>query len=117
MVLEHQGDYASQWAAISSIASKIGCTGETLRKWVWRHCGTLTTPERPHQMKTKFQDLSAKRIAQAKRMKLMAANGQRKLQTEDLPPEKRKKMETLVHNLNRMTEIQRFRGGETDGTA
>jgi transposase-like protein len=34
MVLDHQGDYASQWAAISSIAAKIGCTAETLRKWV-----------------------------------------------------------------------------------
>ncbi len=34
MVLEHQGDYASQWSAIVSIASKIGCTGETLRRWV-----------------------------------------------------------------------------------
>ena len=34
MVLEHVSDHASQWAAMSSIASKIGCTGETLRKWV-----------------------------------------------------------------------------------
>ncbi len=34
MVLEHQNDYPSQWAAMNSIASKIGCTGETLRKWV-----------------------------------------------------------------------------------
>jgi len=34
MVLEHRGDYASQWSAIVSIASKIGCTGETLRKWL-----------------------------------------------------------------------------------
>src|SRR5215831_15432016 len=34
MVLEHDSDHASQWAAIGSIASKIGCTGETLRKWV-----------------------------------------------------------------------------------
>src|SRR3954466_14946988 len=34
MVLEHGSDHASQWAAIGSIASKIGCTGETLRKWV-----------------------------------------------------------------------------------
>jgi transposase-like protein len=34
MVLEHQGEHESQWAAISSIASKIGCTAETLRKWV-----------------------------------------------------------------------------------
>ena len=32
MVFEHQSDYPSQWAAMNSIASKIGCTGETLRK-------------------------------------------------------------------------------------
>jgi len=31
MVLEHQGEHPSQWAAIGSIASKIGCTSETLR--------------------------------------------------------------------------------------
>ena len=34
MVLEHQNEYSSQWAAINSIAAKIGCTGETLRSWV-----------------------------------------------------------------------------------
>lgn len=34
MVFEHQGEHESQWAAMSSIASKIGCTAETLRKWV-----------------------------------------------------------------------------------
>ncbi len=34
MVLEHQSDHPSQWAAMTSIASKIGCTAETLRKWV-----------------------------------------------------------------------------------
>lgn len=31
MVLEGKNDYDSQWAAISSIAPKIGCTPETLR--------------------------------------------------------------------------------------
>ncbi len=36
MVLEHQGEHASQWAAINSIAGKIGCTGETLRGWIQR---------------------------------------------------------------------------------
>ena len=36
LVFEHQGEHASQWAAIASIASKIGCTPETLRKWVRR---------------------------------------------------------------------------------
>jgi transposase len=34
MVLEHGSDHASQWAAIGSIAAKIGCTAETLRQWV-----------------------------------------------------------------------------------
>jgi transposase len=34
MLLEHQEEYDSQWAAMGSIASKIGCTAETLRKWV-----------------------------------------------------------------------------------
>ncbi|GBQ40048.1 transposase [Acidocella aminolytica 101 = DSM 11237] len=34
MVLETQGDYPTQWAAITSIAGEIGCTGETLRSWV-----------------------------------------------------------------------------------
>jgi len=36
MVFEHQADYDSQWAALNSIAGKIGCTAETLRKWVRR---------------------------------------------------------------------------------
>jgi transposase len=36
MVLEHEGEYDSQWAAISSVAQKVGMTPETLRKWVRR---------------------------------------------------------------------------------
>jgi transposase-like protein len=34
MVLEHAGDHESQWAAIRSISEKIGCTAESLRRWV-----------------------------------------------------------------------------------
>jgi transposase len=33
MVFEHQGEHRSQWATICSIAEKIGCSAETLRKW------------------------------------------------------------------------------------
>ena len=33
LLREHQGEYASEWAALESIAAKIGCTAETLRKW------------------------------------------------------------------------------------
>src|SRR3989338_5746447 len=36
LVFEQQGEYDSQWAALNSIAGKIGCTTETLRKWVRR---------------------------------------------------------------------------------
>src|SRR5512134_2937056 len=36
MVLEHQEEHESQWAAIRSIAGKIGCSPETLRNWVRR---------------------------------------------------------------------------------
>ncbi len=36
MVFEHESEYNSEWAAINSIAAKIGCTAETLRKWVRR---------------------------------------------------------------------------------
>ena len=34
MVFDAKDQYSSQWAAIESIAAKIGCTAETLRKWV-----------------------------------------------------------------------------------
>jgi transposase len=52
LVREHGAEHPSQWAAITSIASKLGCTAETLRKWVRQaerdtglHNG-LTTDER-----------------------------------------------------------------------
>lgn len=56
MVREHQGEYGSQWAAIESIAGKIGCSAQTLCNWVRqaeRDAGErtgLTTDERA-QMK------------------------------------------------------------------
>ena len=34
MVFEHAHEHASQWAAITSIAGKIGCTAQTLHTWV-----------------------------------------------------------------------------------
>jgi len=34
MVREHQGEHSSEWAAICSIAAKIGCTAESLRRWI-----------------------------------------------------------------------------------
>jgi transposase len=52
MVFDHTGEYDSRWATIRSVAEKIGCTPETLRRWVQqaeRDQGTrpgLTTDER-----------------------------------------------------------------------
>jgi transposase-like protein len=52
MVQEHGPEHPSQWAAIASIASKLGCTAETLRRWVRQgerdrgRRGGLTTDER-----------------------------------------------------------------------
>ena len=52
MVREHEQEHESQWAAIRSIASKIGCSAEALRNWIRqeeRDDGTrpgLTTDER-----------------------------------------------------------------------
>jgi transposase len=52
LVAEQEGSHESQWAAISSIAGKMGCTKETLRKWVRQaerdsgKRGGLTTAER-----------------------------------------------------------------------
>jgi transposase-like protein len=34
MVLDHVGEHPSRWAAVTSIASKIGCTPQTLHDWV-----------------------------------------------------------------------------------
>ncbi len=52
MVQEHGPEHASQWAAITSIAGKLGCTAQTLRTWVQQaerdtgRRGGLTTTER-----------------------------------------------------------------------
>ena len=37
MVLNSEHEYSSRWAATESVASKIGCTPETLRKWIQRY--------------------------------------------------------------------------------
>ena len=65
MVFEHQEEHGSQWTCIRSIASKIGCTPETLRKWVRqseRDQGLragLTTSEREElrQLKREVREL------------------------------------------------------------
>ena len=44
MVEEHRGDYPSEWAAMTSIAGKIGCTTESLRRWCRSSARGLPAP-------------------------------------------------------------------------
>jgi transposase len=67
MVLEHGAEHPSQWAAIQSIAGKIGCQSETLRRWVrqaerdaGRRAG-LTTDERAELKHLQRENFELKR--------------------------------------------------------
>ena len=67
LVLEHQAEHASKWAAIGSIAAKIGCTRETLRRWVrqterdqGRRAG-MTSTERDRLTELEREDRELKR--------------------------------------------------------
>ncbi len=67
MVFDHAPDHASQWAAIRSVADKLGCTTETLRRWVRqaeRDAGRrpgLTTDERARLKQLERENLELKR--------------------------------------------------------
>lgn len=67
LVFEQQAAHGSQWATISSIAGKMGCTPETLRKWVRRaerDAGTrpgLTTSERERLKELERENRELKR--------------------------------------------------------
>ncbi len=67
MVLEDREQYGTQWAAITSIAEKIGCAAETLRRWVRqaeRDVGTrpgLTTDERARRKQLERENLELRR--------------------------------------------------------
>jgi len=64
LVLEQQGEYPSRWAAICSIAGKIGCTSETLRRWCketgssqTQDSGAQTERERLKQLERENREL------------------------------------------------------------
>jgi transposase-like protein len=59
MVLDHQGEYSSRWAAVSSIAAKIGCTAQTLNEWVKKARKWTMVPRRglPSEVAEKMKAL------------------------------------------------------------
>ena len=74
MVIKHAGAHESQWAAMTSIAEKIGCTAETLRKWVRqaeRDAGTrpgLTTEERERLKQLERENFELRRANEILRL-------------------------------------------------
>ncbi len=74
LVLEHAEEHASQWAAITSIAGKIGCAAETLRHWVRqaeRDAGKrpgLTTDERARLKQLERENLELRRANEILRL-------------------------------------------------
>ena len=70
LVLEHGAEHGSQWAAMRSIAEKIGCTPETLRKWVRQaerdqgKRGGLTTSERERLKELERENRELKRATE-----------------------------------------------------
>jgi len=68
MVLEHAGEHGSQWTAIGSIAAKIGCTAETLRRWVRqaeRDQGLRAGPSSAEQARIKALERENRELRQA----------------------------------------------------
>jgi transposase len=67
MVFDHAHEHSSQWATIRSVAEKLGCTFETLRRWVRqaeRDAGTrpgLTTDERQRLKQLERENFELKR--------------------------------------------------------
>ena len=68
MVFEHLGEHASEWAAISSIAAKIGCNPEMLRGWVRqaeRDQGRRPGPTTDEQERIKALEREVRELRQA----------------------------------------------------
>lgn len=82
MVLEHQGEYPSQWAAITSITEKFGMTPETLRKWVRR--AEVDAGQRPGPRADQLEELRSLRRENAE---LRRANEMAESTGERIGPE------------------------------
>ena len=76
LVFESREQYESQWAAIESIAGKIGCTAETLRRWVRqqeRDTGQRTGPTTAEQERLKALEREVKELRRANEILRLAS--------------------------------------------
>jgi len=68
MVFDHRAEHASQWAAITSIAAKIGCTAQTLSTWVKqaaRDQGLASGPSSEERTRIKALEREVRELRQA----------------------------------------------------
>ena len=76
MVFEAKEQYESQWAAIESIAAKIGCSAETLRKWVRqgeRDSGAREGPTTTEQQRVKELEREVRELRKANEILKLAS--------------------------------------------
>jgi len=76
MVLEHRAEYESQWAAIVSIAGKIGCNAQTLLNWVRQHerdTGLREGPKSAEQQRVKELEREVRELRRANEILKLAS--------------------------------------------
>jgi transposase len=76
MVFDAKDQYASQWAAIESISAKIGCTAETLRRWVRqgeRDSGAREGPTTSEQQRVKELEREVRELRRANEILKLAS--------------------------------------------
>lgn len=76
MVFDAKDQYPSQWAAIESIAAKIGCTAETLRRWVRqveRDQGLRDGPTTAEQQRVKELEREVRELRKANEILKLAS--------------------------------------------
>ena len=76
MVFDAKDQYPSQWAAIESIAGKIGCTAETLRRWVRhgeRDSGAREGPTTSEQQRVKELEREVRELRRANEILKLAS--------------------------------------------
>ena len=76
MVFDAKDQYPSQWAAIESVAGKIGCTAETLRRWVRqgeRDSGVREGPTTAEQQRVKELEREVRELRRANEILKLAS--------------------------------------------